>query len=84
MSKAILIMDMPECCNDCQLCYYSDGRVPICSYTRWAVDNLKAKPEWCILKLMPVEKFTCLNYDNETILNYNRGWNDCLKTIKRK
>lgn len=84
MNKAILVIDMPQCCNDCHFCYYSDGRVPICSYTRSAIDNPKETPEWCDLKPMPVEKFTCLNYDNEAILNYNRGWNDCLKTIKRK
>ena len=82
MDKAILVIDMPNNCNDCTFCYYSDGRVPICSHTNWAIDEPKATPDWCFLKPMPRMKFTYVNYDDESTANYNRGWNDCLKKIK--
>jgi hypothetical protein len=30
MSKAVLVIDMPESCKECDFCYYSDGRVLSC------------------------------------------------------
>lgn len=82
MNKAILVIDMPDNCHDCTFCYYSDGKVPICSHTLWAIDEPKAIPKWCFLKPMPRMKFTYIGYDDDATANYNRGWNDCLKKIK--
>ena len=33
MSKAILVMDMPNSCNKCPLCFYSYGQCDLCSAT---------------------------------------------------
>lgn len=82
MNKAILVIDMPDNCNDCTFCYYSDGKIPICFHTNFVIDEPKGTPEWCFLKPMPRMKFTYVNYDDDATANYNRGWNDCLKKIK--
>lgn len=51
MDKAILVIDMPERCDDCNLCYYSDGRVPICYWENKVIDETKSN--WCPLKPAP-------------------------------
>ena len=74
MSKAILVIDMPESCNECNLCYYSDGRVQLCYWKDKVID--KVKPEWCPLKPAPEEQLVWHN-DDEWI----RGYNNCVREI---
>lgn len=66
MSKAVLLIDMPENCYQCNFCTEGDeclavGRESI------DVDVLKGKPNWCPLEplpgLMPPEDM------------FNNGWN---------
>jgi len=78
MNKALLVIDMPESCDDCDFCYYSDGRVPICFYKSWVVDEPKAKPDWCPLKRLPKKK-TGFQYADG--YDYVDGWNDCIDKI---
>ena len=52
MAKAILIMDMPEDCNDCYAMYVSLSE----RFCRATEENLSAKaerPDWCPLRELP-------------------------------
>ncbi len=53
MSKAILEIDMPECCADCP-CSFFEGNAQklnlICGITQEEANNV-GKPEWCPLKI---------------------------------
>ena len=83
MSKAILVIDMPESCDDCHFCYYSDGRVPSCQLKLRAIDNYMEKPDWCPLKPMP-EKYEinrCNCSDPHYEFEYEYGYNACIDAI---
>ena len=54
MSKAVLMMDMPETCDDCNLCYYSDGKVKLCYWYDRVISE--TKPNWCPLMPVPTNK----------------------------
>lgn len=82
MDKAILVIDMPESCDDCDFCYYSDGTVLSCRLKLKSTDGCRNKPDWCPLKPVPRMRFTYIGHDDEATANYNRGWNDCLEKIK--
>lgn len=83
MSKAVLVIDMPERCNDCDFCYYSDGRFPSCQLRLRAVDSYMEKPDWCPLKQMP-EKYEvnkCKCSDQRYEFEYEYGYNACIDEI---
>jgi hypothetical protein len=80
LSKAILVIDMPENCKDCDFCYYSDGRFPSCKLKLMATDDCMEKPDWCPLKQMPQHKnsYTC----SEEFLEWcHIGYNECIDEI---
>ena len=60
MSKAILVMDMPECCRKCDLrvigaynfCTGTGGR----KIDQMTIINEDIKPDWCPLRPMPEKK----------------------------
>lgn len=70
--KAILVVDMPESCYECQFQGMGgrDLEILTCSLYHWCVDNPNERPSWCPLKPMPERKPT-------DFLNYwfNQGWN---------
>lgn len=79
--KAILVIDMPDMCLNCDL-YAFQGCYPL--QRRIDRDGLKMvdKPDWCPLKPMPKkfeapEIYELWNTDSE----YFNGWNDCIDTI---
>lgn len=76
MSKAVLVMDMPECCGQCP-CY--DRMFEICSYKYKDVDNKTIKPNWYPLKILPEEDEK--EYFLEWSRGYQGGWNDCIAAI---
>ena len=57
MSKAILVMDMPESCSDCPCCY-----IPRCEVLEKSLKTsepseiYECKPDWCPLKPVPEKK----------------------------
>lgn len=96
MSKAMLIIDMPNSCDKCELGYYADGRTLLCGY-KDKVGNEERKPDWCplqeclvgkyegkIIKEMPKRKglqgLTQFDTDN----HYEMGWNACIDEILEK
>ena len=95
MSKAILVIDMPERCDDCNMCYYSDGKVQLCYWKDKVIDQ--DKPNWCPLNPLP-EKINIPPYDNNIKAKtdnafevgaymydrgHDRGYNICIDEILR-
>ena len=85
MSKAFLVMDMPDSCFHCDMCHYRIEGYKFCGiedmevndyYDGFYVDKL-IRPDWCPLKELP-EK---LKYDNGTYNGEVKGWNKCLEKI---
>jgi hypothetical protein len=57
MSKAILIMEMPSSCEECQLFYNTEG-TKMCEAIGRLVECESEKPTWCPLREVPSkEKF---------------------------
>ena len=75
--KAILVMDMPSSCSECNFQQYG-----ICHAVRKSIvgtpTDLKSKPDWCPLKPMPEKKETP---DNILGVFMNIGRNACIDEI---
>lgn len=80
MAKAVLVMDMPECCVDCCCGYferYTKELNLVCGATGEDANNV-GKPDWCPLRELP-EKANHPDYcDNG---RFDKGWNACLDEI---
>ena len=91
MSKAVLVMDMPESCRECPFCrglneckvkkYLVRDRL----FTIFTVDAqiMKGgKPSWCPLRELP-EKIPDLEHGYENVEKsiIRIGWNACLDMI---
>ena len=81
--KAIVVIDMPESCDECP-CYYKDFFV--CRVAKKENENwYGTKPNWCPLKPMPNrDPISEEMMDDETKgfgLAFNSGWNNCLDEI---
>lgn len=82
MPKAVLVMDMPECCADCPCsCFERDNPILnlICGVTQEDAYNV-GKPDWCPLRELP-EKKTGNSYMNSKEKGIVAGWNACLDEI---
>lgn len=88
MNKAILVIDMPNSCNECKI-RFDDEYSIWCPYDNpepngiWKYVDSGTKPDWCPLKPIP-EKYDVLaaiennpNYDP----SYDIGRNDCIDEI---
>lgn len=75
MSKAILVIDMPESCDKCPLmfrheeerCCMPEGRNSFCK-----------KPSWCPLKPAPEKAFV---WHEDARSDWERGYNTCIDEI---
>lgn len=82
MSKAVLIIDMPESCDMCDFTKMVNGKmycgVPGCG--KLAEDYIACRPNWCLLKHMAEEKENdyCewIKYDYRTIVPKNHDVNN--------
>ncbi len=73
--KATLIMEMPSCCNECQLKVLPNPwAFMICGKTKKHIDTSNERPTWCPLKKLP-------DYYEDDSYSYTKGWNDCLDEI---
>ena len=90
MSKSALVIDTPETCLDCMLCFELDeGTKAFCLVMDDENDKglcrdiqcdggyCQNKPEWCPLKEIPNRR----KYGEEFFNGDVKGWNDCLKEI---
>lgn len=85
MSKAVLVMDMPECCADCPCSFFErDNPVLnlICGVAQEDAYNV-GKPDWCPLRELPEKMEVCGKYPQpgKPIPSYRFGWNACLDEI---
>lgn len=86
MSKAVLVMDMPECCADCPCSFFerSNSKLNlICGIVQEDANNV-GKPDWCPLRPMP-EKETEPIDEYDIGKDYSEGtmdgWNACIDAI---
>ena len=85
MSKAVLVMDLPERCADCPL-RSSKKTSYVCCYLTLknisSTDYYDKKPDWCPLRELP-EKIPNLEHGYENVEKsiIRIGWNACLDMI---
>lgn len=62
MNKAILVIDIPECCSECPLCIADEYNTSheCCMKYKGYVDA-KSKPTWCPLKPLPTKCESCIH-----------------------
>ena len=87
MDKAVLVMDMPECCVDCCCGYferYTKELNLVCGATGEDANNV-GKPDWCPLRELP-EKIPDLKSGYKDISTSIRrvGWYACLDKILKE
>ena len=84
MKKAVLLMNVPEKCLDCNLCVLDmDGSISCYYNKREICSNVgenNSRPEWCPLRELPEEDHEN-HYLDEWEDGYTDGWNDCLREI---
>ena len=91
MAKALLVMDIPECCADCCCGYferYTKELNLVCGATGEDANNV-GKPDWCPLRELPERKEEfelreCKGSVKGTWkvpLIENKGFNACLDEI---
>ena len=71
--KAILVMDMPECCADCPCSFFERSNPKlnlICGVTQEDANNV-GKPDWCPLRPAPEKRQTT-----------NDFWQGCVNIVR--
>ena len=86
MKKAVLLIDVPEKCLDCNLCVLDmDGSISCYYNKREICSNVgenNSRPEWCPLRPLPDRKEITETYKWEDRLpSFKCGWNWCLDEI---
>ena len=84
MSKAVLVLDMPEGCNDCVLnnchfCNVTNENIESYIYDIMEVD----KPDWCPLKELPHKRYHS-TYGVPIEMSEDKIWNECIDKIVGK
>lgn len=93
MSKAVLVVDMPESCPDCRFCRELDEGInaccelmddendsSLCRMIETEYGYCQQKPDWCPIKELPEEESNDYCYDLWE-RGWNTGWNECLEAI---
>ena len=86
MKKAVLLMNVPEKCIDCNLCVLDmDGSISCYYNKREICSNVgenNSRPNWCPLRPLPDRKEITETYKWEDRLpSFKCGWNWCLDEI---
>ena len=84
--KAILVIDMPECCSRCKLCFlemygaWCAARfdIPVAEFRNYYKSD--TKPDWCPLQPMPEKRE---NHCDMSAYEFGEvdGWNACIDKI---
>lgn len=86
MSKAVLIIDMPECCADCQLADDDPSGlycVPADEYYD-GKESTEDRASFCPLRALPERETEMTDADdleNDYVRGTMDGWNNCLDMI---
>lgn len=86
MSKAIVVIDMPESCDMCDFVDDSVSTQLWCrlpGYGYEVTDYIACRPEECPLRELPRKMRVCGKYPQEDgiVPSYKIGWNACIDTI---
>lgn len=84
MSKAVLVMDMPECCADCQLADDDPSGlycVPADKYYD-GEESTEDRASFCPLRELPEKKERRIGEHGERM--FRAGFNACLNEIMRQ
>ena len=86
MSKAILVMDMPKNCYECNLRFTNLSCEDICSKDNKyiEVNIFERKPNWCPLHEVPQKKEHVKSYDfllGQKANSFVDGYNACIDEI---
>lgn len=76
MSKGIVLVDIPDKCDGCEMCGTLIGKV-ICVSMIKRIHDINARPEWCPIKPVP-DKLESDSRNAHEDFDYICGWNDCL------
>lgn len=84
MDKAILVIDMPNSCKECPL--FSGCYTDMCckGMNNKGIDYPYPedfRQDWCPLKPVPRMRFTYIGHSDESVADYNDGWNNCIRKI---
>lgn len=86
MSKAVLVMDMPDCCADCPCSFFERDNPKlnlICGAEGEDANNV-GKPDWCPLVPLPEKIAEPIDAD-DVGKDYSEGtmdgWNACIDAI---
>lgn len=80
MSKAILVMDMPDSCLKCPMLNGNDDCILQSEDDNFMRDTFEELKENCPLKQMPEKANHPEFWDNG---RYDKGWNDCIDEIMK-
>ena len=75
--KAFLVMDMPDCCDECPVMFRSEEE-RCCMVERR--NSFTKKPSWCPLKPIPEKMKGDLSIKFQWG-DYEDGWNNCIDII---
>lgn len=86
MAKGIIVVDMPERCDDCPVeayneTFYGDELNHWCPFEyKGYTDDVRGnrRADWCPIKPMPKRTYH-ENYCDGG--RYDKGWNDCLNEV---
>lgn len=84
MAKAVLVMDMPDCCADCQLADDDPSGlycVPADKYYD-GEESTEDRASWCPLRELPEKKERRIGEHGERM--FRAGFNACLNEIMRQ
>lgn len=90
MSKAVLVMDMPSNCKDCNMSVL--GREPhtgqmcfrcVHHPTIMVLPKETKRPDWCPLRELPEKMQVCGKYPQEDkiVPSYKIGYNACIDEL---
>lgn len=79
MSKAVLVMDMPESCYQCP--FGNDDAECDVVGRPFDVNTKIEKPDWCPLRPMPEKKSEEVPIAYTHFGAYKDGWNACIDAI---
>lgn len=78
MEKAILVLDMPKNCYECNLQVHNPAGEHICVINRKSADYCASKADGCPLKEMDKKEWA---HTENPMRAYGSGWNACIDAI---
>ena len=84
--KAVLILDMPSCCNNCP-CFDGMEDRSDCKYLEKNIEDILIIDKDCPLKPLPQEKVIISIPEKASPIEFNghicyaKGWNDCIDKL---